>query len=515
MIPLPTARLHRHFSLQSLGVLALVGTLSWSQGVLAQTDRQAASPDVDEQLRYALNVSAAFQEVTRTIAPSVVNITTVATLQQRQQNNQMRQSPFGRDPFEEFFERFFDGRPQFRQQVPQQPQQAPQRRGQGSGVIISSEGYIVTNNHVIAMADTIMVHLTDGSEYEATVVGTDPESDLAVIRIESNGSLTAAEFGDSEALNVGEWVLAVGNPFGFEHTVTAGIVSATGRQLGIIRDQRGFAGFENFIQTDAAINPGNSGGPLVNLYGQVIGINTAIASQTGGYMGLGFAIPTSIAEPVVRSIIEEGAVTRGYLGVTMNPLTEELAQSLGYEGTQGAVVADLVPDDPADQAGVSVGDIIVSINGRDVRDTRQVSNTIAGLRPGDRVELGLFRDGRTTTVNVTLGRRPTPEERLAQNDQQEVRENEIGLTVADVTPQIARQLGLRQARGVIVRDVDPASLAGRGGIRPNDVILTVNNREIQNVDDYREALGEADLAQGVRLRVARDGMVRFIVLMRN
>ncbi len=490
-------------------VLAAIVMFSGTSAMAQQP--ATASPDVDEQLRYALNVSEAFQEVTRTIGPSVVNITTTAEVPQPQRPQ--RPNGLGRDPFEDFFERFFEGmpgQPRFREQQQPTPQQPRMRQGQGSGVIVSTDGFIVTNYHVIAEADNISVRLVNGDEYDASVVGVDQETDLAVLQIEPQSTLIAATFGDSDDLNAGEWVLAVGNPFGFENTVTAGIVSATGRQLGIIRSQ-GVVGFENFIQTDAAINPGNSGGPLVNLFGEVIGINTAIASRTGGYMGIGFAIPSSIADPVVQSIIEHGQMIRGYLGISMNPLSEALAESLGYPMAEGVIVADLIPDGPAERAGVRVGDVIVSVNGRAVREMEQVRDIIALNPPDTVVELELFRDGEHHTREVTLGMRPTPDE-VASMARPQTQTDALGLSVQSVTQEMARQLGLREARGVVVRGVDPGSLSGQAGIRPNDVILTVGNHEIQRAEDYHEVMEDQDLAQGVRLRVQRGNAVQFYVL---
>lgn len=475
--------------------------------------RLQRSPADPEDLQQALAVSRVFQDVARAIGPSVVNIT---TLDEVQRMPAQPRSPFDSDPFEDFFERFFGPRMQPRQF--QQPQPAPQqepelrRQGQASGLIVSEDGYIVTNFHVVGNADTIHVRLSNGQEYDATIVGTDPETDLAVLRIESEATLTPASFGDSQELNPGEWIIAVGSALGLENTVTTGVVSATGRQVGIIRDQMtGFVGFEDFIQTDAAINPGNSGGPLLNLYGEVVGINTAIATRTGGYMGIGFAIPSNMVRPVVEAIIEDGEVRRGWLGVVMGDLTPELAEDFNFDSTDGVVLAEVTPGSPAEEAGLRHSDIIVSIDGRRMRSSNELRNTVAMQPPGTIIRVEVFREGETMTHTVTLGTRPTQEELAQQQRQRMPPTQRLGLNVRDLSPQMARQLGLPEG-GVVVTDVERGSIAHRAGIAPNDLILSVGRRDVTSVQEYNEALAEHDLAEGVRLRVRSGNVTRIFIL---
>ena len=373
--------------------LAVTGGLSVprlsTQDVQAQAPSQ--TPQEREALKYAHDLSLAFQQATKTIAPAVVNIVSTQRVEVPQRRRSRLRTPRGFEDFfggDDFFERFFG------------PQDRSRRfrewRGQGSGLIVRPDGYIITNNHVVAEADEIQVKLANGREYEAEVVGTDEETDLAVIRIDAT-DLVPAVFGDSDAIQVGQWVLAVGNPFGYDHTVTAGIVSAKGRSgLGV-------AIYENFIQTDAAINPGNSGGPLVNLRGEVIGINTAITTRTGGSMGIGFAIPSNMARSVMDSILDSGQVVRGWLGVQMAELTHDGADSAGFKGTTGVVIDQVMPDSPAEKAGLEKDDIITEFDGKSIGNMNELRNAVAQTAPETTVELTLFRQGKQRTVRVTLG----------------------------------------------------------------------------------------------------------------
>jgi serine protease Do len=472
----------------------------------------AAPPAVEEQrvpsdaLRYALGLSEVFRDITAEVGPSVVHITTVVPLAQPGPRGQ---APFDRDPFEEFFERFF-GEPRIQpERAPrnnQQPERRRERRGQASGLIVSEDGVIVTNNHVIMQAENITVRLTDGREYDATVVGTDPESDLAVLRIDASG-LRPARFGDAESISPGEWVLAIGSSLGLENTVTAGIISATGR-MGM-----GLAVFENFIQTDAAINPGNSGGPLVNLHGEVIGINTAIATRTGGYMGIGFAIPSTMVTPVIESIIERGVVERGWLGIQMQNLDERNARSYGFASTDGVLITNVTPGTPAEEAGLEWGDIIVRIDGRPTNNMDQLRNLIGMLRPGTSIAIEVFRNGEYVTHEVTLGTRP-PQDVLAEMMRPPAPPTDVrlGLRVEAITPEIARQLGLPDTRGVVVREIERGSIAADQGVRPGDVILNVGRRSIRSAEDFNNAMNEADLDEGVHLRIRRGAQVQIVIL---
>ncbi len=431
----------------------------------AHAQSQPSDPAERAAIRAANDLSLAFQHASRQIAPSVVNIVNIVQLELR---------------------------------VP--PGLADRWRGQGSGVIARADGYILTNSHVVWEAGEIQVTLANGRQYQAEVVGADRETDLAVIKIDSNG-LTPATFGDSEATKVGQWVLAVGNPFGLDHTVTAGIVSAKGRS------GMGLAIYENLIQTDAAINPGNSGGPLVNLRGEVIGINAAITTQYGGNLGIGFAIPSNMARLVMDSILDRGRVVRGYLGIQMQPLTEELAESFGYEGTRGIIIAEVTEDSPAEEAGLQADDILLEISGRRVIDMNQLRNSVATIRPGKTVDVTVFRNGARRSVSLTVGERPPFLELAAAMKPPPSGEpfEALGVTVTEFTPDRASRLGARSGSGVVVTAVTPDSLAGRVGIEVNDIILNLGDSRIRDLEDFRSAMEGFDPQEGVRLRLRRGG----------
>jgi len=367
----------------AVGLLLALGFLAL--GPLPATRAADDAVVAAEQRRWARDLSAAFREAARRVEPSVVHIDSLVDAGRRR--------PAG--SIDEMFEQLFGiERPD------QGRGERPRRAGLGSGIVVREEGVIVTNHHVVSGADRLRVHLDDGRELEAVVLGVDAEADLAVIHVDAD-DLVPARLGDSDGVDVGEWVLAVGSPFGLSHTVTAGIVSATGR-AGF-----GLATFEDYIQTDAAINPGNSGGPLTNLDGEVIGVNTAINTRTGGSMGIGFAIPSRMVRKVVDDILREGHVARGWLGVSLAPLTADLSARLGYAGDDGVVVATVIPDTPAQRAGLAVGDIIRSVNGTPVTEIRELRNLIADLRPRDVARLRIVRELRDETYSIRLGERPT------------------------------------------------------------------------------------------------------------
>jgi serine protease Do len=443
------------------------------------------------------SLSSAFRTVSTAMKPSVVSVRTI---------QRMRRAPgLGRlpggsgDPLEEFFREFGGGQ---RFQVPEEFEQS----GQGTGVIISEDGYIVTNNHVVEDADEVRVTLSDGRTEKAEVVGTDEKTDLAVLRIEASG-LVAAPLGDSDATQVGDWVLAVGSPFGLEQTVTAGIVSAKGRQMAI-------ADYEDFIQTDAAINPGNSGGPLVNLRGQVIGINTAIASRTGAYNGVGFAIPSNVVTYIKDAILREGGVRRGRLGAIIQDLDEEMARSFGFESTKGVLISDVVPDGPAQKAGLKSGDIVVEFNGIEVESANRLRWAVAATPPGTASTVTYFRDGRKRTTKVTtdeLTDQPLARSGIVPNNR--VESTDIGLTVQTLTPELAERLGCEQdQQGVVITSVERGSVAARKGLQPGFVVIDIDGQQISNVRDFQKAMEAADLSAGVRLRVMFEGTRRFVFL---
>ena len=434
------------------------------RGALAQTPKQKAS------LKHATDLSLAFQQATRQIAPSVVNITSIRKTDSKR--------GAGSDRFPDWFSGP-DGRA-----VP----------SQGSGVIIRADGYIVTNHHVVEDASKIRVTLADGTEFpEARIIGTDPETDLALIKIDAKG-LRPARFADSDEIQVGQWVLAVGSSLGFANTVTAGIVSAMGRPS-ITRATT----YGNLIQTDAAINPGNSGGPLVNLLGEVIGINTAISTRTGGFMGIGFAIPANMARSVTRSILERGEVVRGYLGISMKRLTAKQAANAGYEGA-GVQVKEVTQGSPAAVAGLEVDDIITAIEGREVSRMSQLQNAVARRTPGSSVRITVFHDGQTRRIDVTLGERPPLEELTGI-----LFVDTLGLQVQRLTPQRTRELKAGVDEGVEVTAVLRRGLADRVGVRPGDIIVTLGDRQIADLTDLRLAAEKLDLDAGLHITLHRNG----------
>lgn len=454
-----------------------------------------------EQLAVANDLSQAFQHVAKALRPSVVSISSVRRIEMRRRGR----GGYGSQVPEEF-RRFFGD--DFLEEFPSEgpsPRRGFRQEGMGTGVIVSEDGYILTNNHVVSGADEVNVRLSDNRELKAEIVGTDKPTDIAVLKIDAEG-LVAAQLGDSKTSEVGEWVLAMGSPFGLSQTVTAGIISATGRA------NMGIADYEDFIQTDAAINPGNSGGPLVNLQGEVVGIATAIASRNGGYQGIGFAIPSHMARRVLDSIIQEGQVTRGYLGAMIQNLDKDLAQSFSYDSTDGVLIGDILEGGPAEKAGLKSGDIVVKLNGKTVETANALRNSIANTPPGSTVELEVFRDGQRKEFEVTVGKRDEAELALRKRQGSESAVN-LGMAVRSLTPEVARQLGYEpDQKGVVVMKVQPGSMAQRVGIQPKDVIVAANGDPIRSAADFRQATQESKLKSGVRLQIMRDGARRFVFL---
>ncbi len=374
----------------------------------------------------------------------------------------------GGDPFEQF-RRFFG-------QIPHEFKQ----HGLGSGVIVSPDGYILTNNHVVGHATEIHVTLMDGREFTAKVVGKDPKTDLALIKIDTKDPLPAATLGDSSKTDVGDWVIAIGSPFGFNLTVTSGIVSAKGRALG--------GNYDNFIQTDASINPGNSGGPLFNTQGQVIGINTAIYSSTGSNAGIGFAIPIDLAKNVMEQLKTHGRVIRGWLGVEIQEVTSDLAQSFGLPKPEGALVAGVQPDAPAAKAGIERGDVIIKFDNQDVHNEHELPELVAQTPINKKVPVEVIRNGKRVTFEVNVGE--LKEEEVASARAEEPGSN-WGLQVQGITPEIAQQLNLKSTKGVVVRNVSPDSPAADAGVEPGDVVLEVNHDKVGTVEDFLSAAKKA------------------------
>ncbi len=471
---------------------------------------------LDNGVESLRKTSKAFASVAKKVSPSVVFIQVEAKLPS--QAIPQLQPPFGAQPplGDDFFRRFFGdqfpGMPQLPPgQTPQmQPPQGQQRvMGQGSGFvfwvkdgILSDKTYILTNNHVVDNAEKIRVKFNNGREYNAKITGRDPKSDVAVIEIKATG-LPAIPLGDSSKLEVGEWVLALGNPFGLSHTLTVGVVSAKGRSTLGIND------YEDFIQTDAAINPGNSGGPLVNIDGEVVGINTAIFSRSGGNMGIGFAIPINLAKAIGSQLIEKGEVTRGYLGVVIQPLTPDLADSFGIDPGQGILVAQVAEGSPAQQAGIKQGDIIVEFEGNKVSNVGHFRNQVSIVPPGRRVEMTVLRDGERKKLHVTIGKLGKNLQ-VAKGPAQS--SAEIGLTVQTLTQELAEQFNAKPGEGVVVTDVRPGSIAALAGIQVGTVILQVNRKTVKNAEDFKREIAKSKAKKRVLLLIRNGDFQRYIAL---
>lgn len=457
-----------------------------------------ALPAKTNELEALRQTSKAFSAVAKNAVPAVVFIKVEKTMETGSIRGPVVPNQYN-DPFgffgDEFFERFF------RDRMPQQPREYRQT-GQGSGFMISTDGYILTNNHVVGDADVITVKTHDGREFNAKLVGADEKTDVAVIKIEGE-DLPTMPLGDSDHLDIGEWVIAIGNPFGLAETLTFGIVSAKGRST------VGIADYEDFIQTDAAINPGNSGGPLINLDGEAIGINTAIFSQSGGSVGIGFAIPINMAKHIKDQLVTYGKVTRGQLGVSISDLTSDVADYFGLDSTRGVVVNEVVEGSAAQKGGLEAGDIILKIDGRDVEGMGQLRNTIATLEPGTTVRLLVNRKGKEKTLPVKIGELSAESSRNAGED---IPSSKLGLTVQNITEDMSRRYGLRQSQGVLVSSVSPDSEAFRKGIRPGTIILSVNQKAIRSVDEFNKAVRESTTSKKVLLQIAEQGYTRFIAL---
>lgn len=473
-------------SLLLASLLLVAGALLPSRGFAQQ-----------EGVKSLRTTSEAFRAVAKEVSPAVVFIKVDITANAPSVQGF---SPFGGP--NDFFRRFFGEPPNSHGQM--MPQQKRHEVGQGSGFIVSPDGIILTNNHVVAHADKINVKLLDGREFDAKVLGTDPASDVAVIKIDAK-DLPYLKFGNSDKLEVGDWVLAFGNPFGLSHTMTAGIVSAKGRS-GI-----GLNDYENFIQTDAAINPGNSGGPLVNLDGQVVGMNSAIYSRSGGYMGIGFAIPINMVAQVRDQLIKHGKVVRGQLGVYIQQLTKDLADSFGISDAKGLLVSKVIKGTAADKAGIKQGDVIVRRDGQPVSKLAEFRNRIAMTPPGTKVKLDILRDGKAQTVTVVMG---TLSEKQASAEGGEQSTSGFGLSLQKLTPDLADQLGYQGQKGVLVTSVDPGSPADDAGIQRGDLIQEVNRQPVTTPDQVDNALA-ARKGKPALLLVRHGDATRYVALKPN
>lgn len=427
-----------------------------------------------------------FVELAKKLKPTVVNISTAKTIKPQRRFQRPFNSPFGNDPFQDFFGRFFD-----------ESQQHPyKQKSLGSGFIISDEGYIITNNHVVSEADEIKVKLSDGREFKGEIKGTDEKLDLALLKISAKDHLPVAALGDSDRVEIGEWVMAIGNPFGLSQTVTAGIISAQGRVIGS-------GPYDDFIQTDASINPGNSGGPLFNAQGEVIGINTAIVA---GGQGIGFAIPVNMAKNIIPMLREKGKVTRGWIGVSIQPITPELAQSFGLEGEKGALVAEVVKDGPAEKAGLKSGDIILEFNGRAIHEMNELPRMVAATPVDKKVNVKILREGKPVDLSINVERLKDGED----GDQAGASQEKLGITVQELSKDLAAKLGIREQKGVVITDVKPESSAEQTGIAKGDIIREINGSKINSVGDYEKAVNGHKNGAIMRMLLRRGDMSLFV-----
>jgi len=428
----------------------------------------------DSGLESLKQTGQAFRSVAKKVSPAVVFIKVEKEI--AAQNPTQFYSPFNSPFNDDFFRHFFGAPPQSRN--PRQQQKKQKEIGQGSGFLITEDGYILTNNHVVGGADSVSVQMLDGREYQAEIIGTDSGSDLAVIKIDES-DLPFLHLGSSEKLEVGDWVLAVGNPFGLSHTLTAGIVSAKGRS-GI-----GLNDYEDFIQTDAAINPGNSGGPLVNLDGEVVGINTAIFSRNGGYMGIGFAIPVDMAKKIRTQLIEHGEVKRGRIGVYIQDMTKDLAESFDLETSEGILITQVMEDSPADDANLKQGDVILEIDGDKVDKVANFRNRIALTAPGTKVLLTIQRNGKQKRIKVKIGKMDA-DDTASEGGTSDL--PKLGLSLQKLTPELAERFGYDDDAGVLVASVKSGSLAERAGITRGSLILEIDRQRITTVKQAKKLL---------------------------
>ena len=438
----------------------------------------------------------AFRSVAKQVSPAVVFIKVEKKIVVQNRSNDM----LGGQPFtDDFFRRFFGD--QLHQRNPQRKPQQHQS-GQGSGFIISADGYIMTNNHVVGDADKVTVQLLNGNEYVAEIIGTDPPTDVALIKINTDTKLPFLPLGNSDKLEVGDWVLAFGNPFGLSHTLTAGIVSAKGRS------GMGLSDYENFIQTDAAINPGNSGGPLVNIDGEVVGMNTAIFSRSGGYMGIGFAIPINMADTIHRQLVDHGGVTRGRLGVLIQDLTPDLAKSFEIDQHQGILIAQVMDDSPAATAGLKQGDILLKVDGKKITKVAKFRNQIAMTTPQTKIKLLVLREGKKRTITVTIGAQDGTEAETQSNNDKLPK---LGMQLQSLTGELAKQFDYVGAHGVLVTAVDAGSIAAQAGIQRGSLIEEVNRTPVKTPTQVKQAIRDSK-KNTVLLLVRHGSTSRYLAL---
>jgi len=439
----------------------------------------------------------AFASVAKKVSPAVVFIKIEKVMNPRTSNSHYGEHGGAPRVDEEMLRRYFGGG----RQRPSNKQRRKQTVGQGSGFLITSDGYILTNNHVITKADDIVVKMRDGREFKAKVIGKDPKSDVAVIKIKGE-KFPFLELGDSDKLEVGEWVVAIGNPFGLSHSLTAGIVSAKGRNA------VGLADYENFIQTDAAINPGNSGGPLVNLDSQVIGMNSAIFSRSGGYMGIGFAIPVNMIKSIKDQLIKNGAVTRGLIGVIIQDITPELAKMFNVKNGKGIIIAQVMKDSPADKAGLKSGDVVLTLDKKTVENINFFRNAIAMTAPGTEKKLTILREDKTSVITITVGNQDNSP--LFANSAGVLKK--WGFQLRNLTPELSERLGYANEPGVVISEVSPTSTAAEVGLRPGMLILSLNRMPVKNIRIFNQLL--AKVKSNTILLFVRNGRFSSFVVLR-
>jgi serine protease Do len=478
-----------------VATLIMAGLLLFLLGTLITPERgeaEEATPVQTIVIEDQSGFTSAIAEVADILMPTVVYINVTGTVKQRGPGS----GPFGNDPFF----RYFFGPPESEREVPVS--------ALGSGVIISKDGYIITNNHVVENADTIAIKLYDGTEVEAELVGTDPQTDLAMVKIDPLPGMKYAEFGDSDECKIGEWVIAIGAPRGLDWTVTAGIISAKNRtDIGVL----GPTGYEDFIQTDASINPGNSGGPLINLRGKVIGVNSLIVSASQGSEGLGFAIPANLARNISDSLIKYGKVVRGYLGVQIQDVTPDMSKSMKLDkDLKGVIVADVFEGSPADKGGLQQGDVVISFNGKPVETVAELRNLVAQTRPGQTVTLRIIRDKKQMNVRVSIGDLEKLQQQALGGEGNET----LGLTVEKVTQEIAGELGLKNTSGVVITRVLSGSPADRSGLKAGDIVFRVGNQVVKDTEQFNKLVSELVDSGKVMLliRDVRTGRVGYIVV---
>lgn len=496
---------HRQWKFQ-LGTVGLTLALGAALLMGANSPPIGTAPaEVPPAVAAAHDLSAAFRYASGKVLPSVVTIRTESTVAENAPRSQRQSLPEGiPEEMQPFLRRFFG---ENFDQLPRQSPRMPQRQGMGSGVIIDPSGIILTNNHVVERGNKVIIRLHDGREFEAVDVKTDPKTDIAVVRIEADEPLPAGTLGNSDDIQIGDWVLAIGAPFGLDKTVTAGIISAKSRGVGI-------AEREEFLQTDAAINPGNSGGPLVNLHGEIIGINTAISSRSGGNEGIGFAVPINLAQWVGQQLAATGNVQRAFLGVGIQQVTSDLSKQFGLSAVTGAVVTDVRAGAAAEAAGVEPGDVIVEFDGRTIDSPRDLQNVIERATLNEPHKLVVIRDGKRVQLTVTLQRMPENLTVAQQSPKAGERSeaSKLGIEVSPLSEDVAQQLGMKDTAGVVIVGVEPGSVGDGAGLQEGMVISRVGSKQIRSLDDFNLAVRDADLNQGVLLLIRTESGSRFVVV---